>query len=433
MNDVARANAAIEAELDPTRSQDAATIPELQIKTLADVVPEQVSWLWPRRIPNGKVTILSGDPGLGKSFLSLDIAARVSLGGPWPDDGTATQGDVLIVSAEDGLADTIRPRLDLLGADTSRIHAIGITLREGEKEVGLSLADHLVQIEAAVIQHRAILLIIDPLLAFTGRRTDTYKTSEVRPLLAAIASMAERTGCAILAIMHLNKRTGEGSAIYRISASLDFAAAARSVLLVGMLPNDLKKRALVSVKSNLSAPPEAISFHFTEDGCFAWGGVVDVTVQALLAPPQRGDEEASVRDEPKAFLREVLASGPLEEKTVRKEANEKEISKRTLDRAKAELEVKSYRLSESGKRGAGRWYWQLPEDQGCQSPSNDSVGNLDHVGILNNRHDSDDDIHRYDPEKPLESLRTPGSIKDAKDSHKGIVAPLIPEDVLEVE
>ena len=232
--------------------------------------------------------------------------------------------------------------------------------------------------------------------------------------------------------MHLNKRTGEG-AIYRISASLDFAAAARSVLMVGMLPNNPPKRALVSVKSNLSAPPEAISFHFTEDGCFAWGGVVDVTVQALLAPPQRGDEEASAFDEAKAFLREVLASGPMEEKTVRKDAKDARISEKTLKRAKAELEVKSFRVGQSGKRGAGRWYWRLPGDLDCQSPSNDSVGPLNHVGILNNKHDLDDDIHRYDPEKPLESLRTLGSIKDAKDSHKGIVAPLIPEDVLEVE
>jgi putative DNA primase/helicase len=203
----------------------------------------------------GKLSIIAGDPGLGKSYLTLDVSARISLGGPWPDGGNAPQGNVLIISAEDGLEDTIRPRLDLLDADLSRIHAVSTTLRQGNQEVPFSLIDHLVQLEQAIIQHNAVLLVLDPVLAFTGKRTDTYKSSEVRAVLAPLATMADRTGCAVLAVLHLNKRSGELNSIYRLTASLDFAAAARSVLVVGKHPDDSNCRVLAPVKMNCRQCP----------------------------------------------------------------------------------------------------------------------------------------------------------------------------------
>ena len=165
--------------------------PELRIIPLKDVNPKEVTWLWPRRIPLGKLTVAAGDPGLGKSFMTLDITARVSHGGPWPDGGNALQGNVLLISAEDGLEDTIRPRLDLLGANLSRIHAISTVVREGDKEVTFSLVDHLTELEAAVLEHQACLLVLDPILAFTGRKVDTYKSSDVRAVLAPLAAMAQ--------------------------------------------------------------------------------------------------------------------------------------------------------------------------------------------------------------------------------------------------
>ena len=158
--------------------------PIIEITPISDVRPEPIRWLWPKRIPQGKLTVLAGDPGLGKSFVSIDIAARISVGGNWPDEGKAPVGNVLIASAEDGIADTIRPRLDQQFADVSRVFAIGVTVKHRNQLTSLSLAVHLAQLEAAITQHRAKLLVIDPILGFTGR-TDTHKTSEEKSWLMA--------------------------------------------------------------------------------------------------------------------------------------------------------------------------------------------------------------------------------------------------------
>jgi len=221
---------------------------QLQITTMRDVTPSRVEWLWEKRVPRGKLTVLAGDPGVGKSYAVLSFAGTLSVGGVWPDGNAAPLSNVLIVSAEDGLADTIRPRLDLLKADLGRIHHINTVLREGEKEVGLSLSDHLFQIEEAIIEYRADLVILDPILAFMGKKADTHKSSDVRAVLAPIGSVAERTGCAFLAVLHLNKRSTEGSSIYRLMASLDFAAAARAVFIVGKNPDDPDQRVFAAVK-----------------------------------------------------------------------------------------------------------------------------------------------------------------------------------------
>ncbi|HZA23595.1 MAG TPA: AAA family ATPase, partial [Dehalococcoidia bacterium] len=204
----------------------------LHITNLRDVVREDVAPLWDKRIFRGKLAVMAGDPGVGKSYASLDIAARVSLGGPWPDgSGYAPKGNVLLLSAEDGLADTVKPRLELLGADMNRIHSLGLTVSKGAEEIGLSLQQHLREIERSIVENDIILMVVDPLLAFTGK-IDTHKSAETRALLSPMAAMAERTGCAILAVMHPNKNSQEGNLLYRISASLDFAAAARSVMVV---------------------------------------------------------------------------------------------------------------------------------------------------------------------------------------------------------
>jgi hypothetical protein len=338
-----------------------------------------VKWLWPGRIPLGKLSIFAGDPGLGKSYLTLDLSARISLGAAWPDQGNSPQGNVLIISAEDGLEDTIRPRLELLEADLRRIHAISTIVRQGDKEVAFSLAEHLSQLEQAIVQHRTVLLVLDPILAFTGKRTDTYKSSEVRAVLAPLATMADRTGCAVLAVLHLNKRSGEMNSIYRITASLDFAAAARSVLVVGKHPEDPNRRVLAPVKTNLSAMPPSLAFRFTEDGTFYWDGLVELDANAVLAPPARGDtdEKFALRDA-EHFLLTVLGEGWAESRQVLKEAKDSGISERTLRRAKEDLGVVSKREGIEGKRGGGRWYWRLPEteDLECRPPRCQSLALL---------------------------------------------------------
>ena len=343
--------------------------PRLTITTLSNVQPEKVKWLWPRRILMGKLTLLAGDPGLGKSYLMLDAAARISVGGMWPDGGDVPEGDVLIVTAEDALNDAVRPRLDLLEADVRRIHSIGISVREGDHEVGLSLTDHLMQIEAAIAEYRAVLLVLDPLLALMGRRTDTYKASEVRPILAQLAAVAERTGCAIVAIMHLNKRSGENNALYRLTASLDFGAAARSVLVVGKNPNDPQRRVFVSAKSNLSAPPEALGFHFMSDGIFAWEqGTLDIDAQTLLSSSILDSEKKDAVQEAEDFLMQVLGEDGQRTDLILNEAKQAGISPTTIRRAKLNIDVRAIRVSE-GNQGRGYWKWQPPErSQGDHPP-----------------------------------------------------------------
>jgi putative DNA primase/helicase len=338
----------------------------LGITALEDVVSEQVEPLWPKRIFRRKLAVMAGDPGLGKSYASLDIAARVSLGGPWPDgSGCAPRGNVLLLSAEDGVADTIKPRLELVGADMSRIFNLGLTVHKGEAEVGLSLQEHLPQIEQKILEKKIILLVVDPLLAFTGK-VDTHKTAEVRAVLSPMSAMAERTGCVILAVMHPNKNSKEGNLLYRISASLDFAAAARSVMVVAKHPDNPDQRVMATVKCNLSAHPQPIAFGFTHDGCFAWQGVTEVDVAQLMASPIR-EEDRNERAEAKDFLKTLLADGPVPANQVEEKRKELGIASRTLSRAKDALGIVSLRSGTGGQgQGKGRgktasWYWYLPE------------------------------------------------------------------------
>ena len=346
--------------------------PKLKITTMGSVLARKVLWLWPGRIPQGKLTVIAGDPGLGKSLLTLDMAARVSFGGPWPDIGIAPLGDVLLITAEDGLDDTVRPRLDLLEADVSRIHAIEISVDDNGENVALSLTEHLPQIEEAVATYAAILLVIDPILALTGRK-DTHKASDVRAILAPLAAMAERTGCAVVTILHLNKNSKEGNALYRVTSSLDFVAAARSALVVGEHPDDPDRRVLASIKANLSAKPALLGFHIDDRGCFIWDGVVDLDVHALLNVPL--PDEKAARDEAKDFLLEVLKNGPRPAAEVQTEARQYGITDTTLKRAAKDLELQKIRVGGIGKDG--HWEWALAKDG--PSPTGDPLSKNGHL------------------------------------------------------
>lgn len=325
---------------------------------LADVRPERVSWLWPGYLPCGKLVVIDGDPGLGKSALTLDLAARLTTGQPFPDGSRPEPRGVLLLSAEDGLADTIRPRLDAAGADLTKVLALtGIPESDGERPV--TLPDDLPIIEQAIQRIAAGLVVIDPLMAFLAGTVNSFRDQDVRRALAPLAALAERTGATILVVRHLNKATG-GSPIYRGGGSIGIAGAARAVLLVARDPDDAERRILASVKSNLGPPPPALAYHLdgTNSGTVrvVWEGVSTHSATSLLALPL-DDEARSALDDARDFLADALADGPVPVKDLSRAAHQAGIADRTLDRAKAALRIAA---TKEGFAETGRWCWQLP-------------------------------------------------------------------------
>jgi hypothetical protein len=329
---------------------------------LADVQPEPVTWLWPGRVAAGKLALLVGDPGLGKSWISLDVAARISAGLAWPDGGSVSAGSVLLLSAEDGVADTIRPRLDALGGDATQVHHLAV-LRTGERERAVQLTD-VATLELAIHRIHARLMIIDPISAYLGS-TDSHRDAEVRGLIAPLAALAERTGAAILGIMHLAKDRQQ-PAIYRAVGSIAFAAAARLVLAVAADPDREDRRIMASVKSNLSTPPAALAYRL-DAGRVVWEAepVADADVDALLAGPALGRQE---RRDAEAWLSVLLAEGPMRVPMVQTTARKAGLAWRTVERAKCRLDVEATRMG--GVAGGGQWWWRLPPAKAATASMN---------------------------------------------------------------
>lgn len=329
---------------------------------LADVTPKKVRWLWAGRIPLGKVTVLDGDPDLGKSTVTLDLAARVTRHVAMPDDTLSDLGEprgVVLLSAEDDAADTIRPRLDAAGADVSRIVLLhGVNDSPGERgERGPTIAD-LSALEEAVSSVSAALVVIDPLMAHLPDERDSHRDHDIRRALRPIAKFAERLGVAVLMIRHLNKNAAVGNALYRGGGSIGIIGAARSGLLIAPDPDapDSGRRILACSKHNLSADTPALAYRLEtgdEVPRILWEGPTAHTASALLAT-RLPDNERSELDEAKAFLTDFLADGDRPAREVKGAAREAGIAARTLERARPLAGVRS------GRRGfAGPFMWSL--------------------------------------------------------------------------
>lgn len=332
----------------------------LRVVCMADVEPEQVSWLWHPYIARGKLTILEGDPGLGKSWLTCAIACAVTRGRGLPGAETFEPGNVLMLSAEDGLSDTLRPRLDAVGSDVSRIFALNEPLTFD--------AIGLLRLEGAIIKHSPGLVIIDPLFAFTGGKVDIHRANECRAISAPLAAIAERHGCAILAVRHLGKSRGGGHALNAGIGSIDFTAAARSVLLVGRDPDDEQKRAIVQTKNNLAQHGEAIGYKL-EGNQFFWTGTSDLTAGRILAA-ESDEGERSAITEAIDFLSTALSSGGRDSKAIKEEARQAGISEATLRRAKVRLKVQARKVGLPGSHYQ-KWVWELPDNEGAQLHAED--------------------------------------------------------------
>lgn len=305
---------------------------------LADVEPEVVEWLWPGRVPLGKVTIIDGDPGLGKSTLVLDLAARVSTGRSLPTSETWLRGGVVILTAEDGLGDTVRPRLQVAEADLDRVLALTTVCdRKGRRLP--QLPGDLAHVRTAALDVDARLIIIDPLTAYLGAEIDAHRDAEVRQALAPLADLAATTGAAVLCVRHFNKSRG-GSALHRGSGSIAFSGAARSVLAVGRDPNDPERRILASVKCNLAPPAESLGWELVSAGSVArirWLGSSQVAADQLV--DQQPVDDGRAIDRASELLEEVLADGPRPVSEVRRALAGSGIAWRTLQRARGALGV----------------------------------------------------------------------------------------------
>lgn len=320
---------------------------DLELIRMSDIQPEEVQWLWYPYIPLGKLTVIQGDPGEGKTTFVLAVIAALTKGEALPEREPLDPVNILYQTAEDGLADTIRPRLDALGADCSRVLVIDESKRE------LSLSDE--RIRQAMEETGAKLLVLDPLQAYLGAEVDMHRANEVRPILKRLGSVAEQMGCAVVLIRHLNKMQGQKSG-HRGMGSVDFQAAARSVLLVGRTKEDPQLRIVVPDKSSLAPEGESIAFALDPELGFQWKGYCAYNAEELLGGSTKQVQTKTMQAE--ETLRNLLDKPAPAEEILRR-ITAVGISERTLMTAKKNLGV----LSE--KRGA-QWFWRLSSGQGCK-------------------------------------------------------------------
>ncbi|MFE5340718.1 AAA family ATPase [Isoptericola sp. NPDC056578] len=355
--------------------------------TLADVLPERVAWLWPGRLPAGKLVVIDGDPSTGKSTLALDLAAHVSTGAPWPDSAPCGKGDVLLLSAEDGLADTISPRLVAAGADRRRVHALlGIEVVDGDgdvRQVPPSLPRDIGVMREIVDAYGVRLVVVDVLMAYLNGTVDSHRDQDVRGVLHQLATMAEDTGATVVLIRHLNK-AGGGNALYRGGGSIGIVGAARAAFLVARDPDDIDRRILAVTKSNLAAEAPALAYRLVSDPETDCARVVwepepvdGMTATELLRGPI-DDDERSERDQCAEWLADYLmtAGGEARPDDIQKAGRIAGWSIDQLKRSKKKAGVRS------ATAGIGKgWVWTLapkgaPKGAREQSPGSRSLAPL---------------------------------------------------------
>ena len=318
---------------------------ELKLIHMSEIESEEVSWLWYPFIPYGKLTIVQGDPGDGKTTFVLNVAAKLSKAEAL-DETMKCEEPIHIIyqTAEDGLADTVKPRLEKAGADCTRISVID------ESDKSLSMVDE--RLEEALQRTNAKLLILDPIQAYLGGGMDMNRANEARDMTKRLGVLAEKYKCAIVLIGHMNKAAGNKAA-YRGMGSIDFYAVARSVLLVGRIEGEPELRALVQIKNNLAAFGHSKAFRLSENG-FDWIGDYEITADEVLggiAPKTNKMEQA------KELLRELAeAKNMLPSNEIIELAKQENISKRTLENAKKELGIRAKKINSI-------WYWVLTEER----------------------------------------------------------------------
>ena len=316
---------------------------ELKIINMDEVQVKIVDWLWYPYIPYGKITIIQGDPGEGKTTLALRLAALLSNGEKLPcDEQEREPVRIIYQTAEDGLEDTIKPRLLDAGADCSQIKVID------ETDAVLNMLDK--RIEEAIVETGARVVILDPIQAYVGANINMNNANEVRSVMSQIGKLSEKYNCAVILVGHMNKGMGNKSS-YRGLGSIDFQASARSVLIVGRVKDNPQTRVVVQDKSSLAPEGKPIAFELNKETGFRWLGHYDISVDDLLCGVSREKKSEQAEN----LILEKLSDGKYPQQTIVQKASSLGISKRVLDEAKKTLGVKSV------KEGT-QWYWVLPDE-----------------------------------------------------------------------
>lgn len=354
-------------------------------RRMSDVQPKPVNWLWPGRIARGKVTMIAGHPGLGKSQLTANMAAVVTTGGMWPADKTqCEQGNVILFSAEDDAADTIRPRLEAAGADLDRVFILDTVIEDsGSRQRSFNLASDLCRL-GEMISHigNVALIVIDPITAYIGG-TDSHKNADMRALLSPLGELAAKHCAAVVCISHLNKGGG-GEALMRVAGSLAFVAAARAAWAVVKDQNNPERRFFLPLKNNVGNDQTGLCFRIVshelpggiETSRVLWEEeTVTVSADQAMAPLQEPAERSAL-GEAKEFLVNILKDGPVSVRQIRSDAEDAGYAWRTLQRAKDSLGISA---TKGGMKNG--WSWSLPSKNAkqieeCQSKSVETFGYL---------------------------------------------------------
>lgn len=360
------------------------------LESFANIEPEPIAWLWHGRIALGKLTLIAGDPGLGKSLLTTTLAACVSRGYPWPVDGTdAPLGDVILLSAEDDAADTIRPRLDAAEADVTRVQILKAVYDEDDSARIFSLKRDIEALEEALSSiPECRLLIVDPVSAYLDG-TDSHNNSDVRGLLAPLAELAGRYKIAVVLIHHLNKNAG-GNALYRNIGSIAFTAAVRAAYVVAKDKDNPERRLLLPTKNNLAKDSTGLAYSIKSDEknrpIIHWElEPVEITANEALALPETGAENADT-DWAVEVLHDILAAGPVHSIEAIKQAKQAGLTEKQIRRAREKMGVEPRRTAYKGI-----WEWALPTED-AQDAHPKSEGTLEDKGHLG---DASNDLDNF--------------------------------------
>jgi len=321
---------------------------------MSDVRPEDVKWLWDRRIPRGKLSLLVGDPGVSKSTLTIDWLARVTTANVFPFGGSVEEpANVVMLTAEDGLADTVHGRLTLADADLKRVH-IFEGIAAGTQVQQFDLED-IPMLELVIERRRPAVVTIDPIVAYMGEKTNTDRDAAIRRVLKPVARLAEKYGIAIIGVMHLNK-SEQRQAIHRVGGSIGFVGTARSTLLVVQDPANEDRRIVGRIKGNLARRPPDLAYTLIDHGDLAkiqWEEQVSPgRVESLIGIDQEDEKERADRSEAAEFLKSALKDGPAAAMELIKDAEKAGICERSLREAKRRLGVEDDWVGRTS-------YWRL--------------------------------------------------------------------------